>query len=184
MKNMKRKTILMLAAAALLLTFTVSGTLAYLVAGTDPVENVFTPAHVSVDVTDNNTATVKSNVVITNTSDIQAYIRAAIVGYWCQDVDGKKIVVADWNPTDTTQGEFDGLTGDGWEKLDDGYYYYTSKVDAGAATGTALFNTYTVGTAPVEGAYLVIDILAQAVQAEPKDAAAALWGNAAAALLN
>lgn len=174
MKKMTIKTILTLTALALLLTFTVSGTLAYISTKTNEVENVFTPVHVTVDVTDkvDTTTGVKSDVVITNTSNIQAYIRAAIVGYWC---DAKGNIVAPWDPTDENQGTFVGLTGSNWVKSGD-YYYYTEKVDAGMPTPNALFTSYTEGTAPVEGAHLVIDILAQAIQAEPASAVQEAWG--------
>lgn len=185
MKKMTLKTILTLAALALLLTFTVSGTLAYIATETGPVENVFQPVHVTVDVDDTVTDGKKHDVVITNTSNIPAYIRAAIVGYWCKNIDGKQMVVADWNPEDEDQGKFAGLTGSGWVESGD-YYYFTTPVAAGQPTGTPLFTTYTVGKAPIdeEGVYLVMDILAQAVQSEPKDAVKDLWGDSVASLLN
>lgn len=171
MKNMKLKTILTLAALALLLTCTVSGTLAYLSTGTETVENVFTPVTVGVDVTDEVKESVKSNVVIKNTSDIPVYIRAAIVGYWVDEVGN---VVA---PLKESDGKFEGLPGTGWTKIGD-YYYYTSPVAAGAElkNSNALFTSYTVPAEKPAGAdHLVMDILTQAVQAEPKDAVTELW---------
>lgn len=162
MKKINKKSLALLICAALLLTFTVSGTVAYLVAGTNEVTNTFTPTHVTVDITDNVSNGVKSNVTITNTSNIDAYIRAAIVGYWCNDDDE---IVAAWNPTDTTQGVFVDLPGENWAEYG-GYYYYTVPIEPGEETGTKLFTTYTVGTPPVEGAHLVMNILVQAVQAD------------------
>lgn len=177
MKKMTLKTILTLAALALLLTFTVSGTLAYIATETGPVENVFQPVHVTVDVDDTVTDGKKHDVVITNTSNIPAYIRAAIVGYWCKDIEGKQMVVADWDPTDTKQGTFVWPENSGWVKSGD-YYYFTTPVAAGQSTSTPLFVSYTMGKAPIdeEGVYLVMDILAQAVQSEPDDAVKELWG--------
>lgn len=177
MKKFNKKSLVLLICVALLLTVTVSGTVAYLVAGTSEVANTFAPTHVTVDITDNVSNGVKSNVTITNTSNIDAYIRAAIVGYWCNADDE---IVAAWDPKDTAQGVFDGLPGTNW-KENGGYYYYTVPVEAGQETGSKLFTTYTVGTPPVEGAHLVMNILVQAVQADGvtadgKKVVVATWG--------
>lgn len=173
MKNMKKKPILALALIALLLIVTVSGTLAYLIASTGTVVNTFKPTQVSVTVTDDTEDKIKDNVVITNTSNIDVYIRAAIVGNW-QNADG--FVVDAWN------GDIPAVNG--WTKGSDGYYYYTQKVAPKAvlntANGNALFDSYTA-LAPQPNLFgetaehLQLDILVQAIQAEPTTAVESVW---------
>lgn len=164
MKKMNRKTIVLLAMALIIMIGAVSGTIAWLTTNTAPVANTFTPGDVEVSVTDNVSGNVKSNVVITNTGNTEAYIRAAIVANWV--LDGK--IVAPW--TDSVS------INSGWTKVGN-YYYYTSPVAPGAATGSALFTSYTAPEAPVEGAHLEMTILAQAIQSKPKKALEdAGWG--------
>lgn len=159
MKIMNKKRLAVLLASALLLVVTVGGTIAFLVASTDPLVNTFTPASVDVEVDDNVSSTVKDNVVITNTGKTSAYIRARIVGSW---VDEDNTVVQRWDPEN--DGDFDGLPGSNW-KLHNGYYYYTKSVAPGTDAPDSLFTSYTV-TNTVPGAHLVLDILVQAIQSE------------------
>ncbi len=65
-------------------------TLAYLITHTDPVPNRFTPAHVSCTVTEDFDGTTKKNVNVTNTGDIDAYLRVKLVTYRVND-DGQHI---------------------------------------------------------------------------------------------
>ena len=92
MKHLNRKkTVLLLAMVVLILAGAVGGTLAYIVTSSGPVQNTFTPAHVTCaveeDFSDN---TIKKDVKIRNTGNTSAYIRAAIVANWV-DKDGKII---------------------------------------------------------------------------------------------
>lgn len=164
MKKLNKKSLALLIAAALLLTFTVSSTVAYLVDSTNALVNTFNPTHVTVDVKDTiatvNGAQTKQNVVITNTSNIAAYIRAAVVGYWVKDGN----IVAPWNGSITPNAPW---------TFTDGFYYYPNPVDAGAAVPTNLFTSYQQPTPPVEGAHLEMEILAQAIQADGMGATSA-----------
>ena len=173
MKLMSKKRLAALLSIVLLLTAAVSVTVAYLVDSTDPLVNTFKPASVNVNVTDDVTNNVKSNVEITNTGTTNAYIRARIVGSWVDDESG--LVVRKWDPDN--DGTFDGLPGEGWKKSGD-YYYYTTSVAPGKTT-SALFTSYTV-TVTVDGAHLEMDILVQAIQSEGGNAdgsaAKAAWG--------
>ncbi len=115
----------------------------------------------------------KENVVITNTGNTDAYIRAAIVGQWL-DEEGNPVfgftdyttqdvnLVASWyqdqfgEGAQHKQGEFDGLPGENWVKKAEGgdisnttfYYYYTEVVPAGEAIPDNLFTSYTVLAPP------------------------------------
>ena len=117
---------------------------------------------VGVTVEDEVVDKVKKNVSITNTGIASGYVRAAIVGYWLRSED----IMIPWSVDDETTGK---LTVGGewktyWVKGDDGYFYYKQVLERGQQT-YPLFVTYelTAGAAPVEGALLEINILAQIV---------------------
>ena len=85
MKLNRKKGILLLAAAMLILVCGVGSTLAYLATQTGQVQNTFEPAYVRSSVIEeswNDGNLVKSNVTIKNTGNVSAYIRAAIVVTW------------------------------------------------------------------------------------------------------
>lgn len=162
MKRMTIKTILTLAALALLLTFTVSGTLAYIATNTEAVQNVFEPVEVQTSITESFNREVKSSVVVNNTGDIPVFIRVAVIGNWCNDA-GE--IVEPWNESFTL--------GDGWSKRDE-YYYYDSAVEAGSATND-LLGSDIVATAN-NGLHLEVTVMQQAIQAEPTSAVEGVWG--------
>ena len=118
----------------------------------------------------------KKDVVITNTGNTKAFIRAAIVGQWL-DEDNNPVfgftdeinqlyVVESWYEDQFVNGEYShghfvGLPGYGkgkdfytpnpdhdWQLCDDDYYYYTKVVNPGEATGTNLFTSYVTKIAP------------------------------------
>ena len=158
MKKFTKKSLMLLISVALLLTFAVSGTVAYLVAGTEKVTNTFTPADVEITVTDTVEDYVKYRPTITNDGDIPVYVRVAVVAYW----EKENQIVASWNEDLTS------VLNSGWVKKDDGYYYYTQPVAAGGSA--VLFERYEQPTPPVEGVHLEMTIIAQAVQTEPAQA--------------
>ena len=118
------------------------------------------PDDVNVSITDEISGGVKQNVIISNTGNVEAYLRAVIVANW-QDADGNIVAAWDFEPT-----EFVGLPGTGWVQKSDGYYYTTTTIAAGADAPT-LFTSYTPPAAPVTGAHLVMDIAVQAVNTKP-----------------
>ena len=163
MKKFNKKSLALLIVAALLLTITVSGTVAYLVDSTGSLVNTFTPTSVSTDVDDNVTGNTKSEVDIINTSDIPVYMRVAVVANWVKD--GK--IVQAWQDHDDLKVKAK------WIGARNGMYYYNGTVDAGAEV--RLFDSYTATGGP-EGAHLEMDIIAQVIQAEPTSAVQEAWG--------
>lgn len=160
----------LLLSVLLLLGVTVAGTLAYLSANTDPIENTFTPSHVTCEVTEDFNGTVKSNVNVTNTSDIEAYIRVRLVTYRVNDADkhiGGTATIPDFTP------------GAGWVK-DGEYYYYTLPVASGqspespliGSDGIALKGSYD----DIDGGKQVIEVMAEAIQSVPEQAVRQAWG--------
>ena len=145
----------------------------------------------------------KNGITITNTGNTDAFMRVAITGQWV-DADGAPVFsFTDYTVQDIIQeiaswyndqfgtgnghfGVFDGLVGytkngktgagnAGWVKGKDGYYYYTTKVAPGAATGTAPFNSYTVTLANVpkikvagalQEVHFVMEVSTQAISAK------------------
>ena len=158
------------------------------------------------------TQSVKSNVIITNTGNTDAYIRAAIVGQWLSSIEdantnvgdivfgftdavGRLDLVESWYEDQFVNGshnhgEFIGLAGytnsgttgnttganpyNGWILCEDGYYYYTTAVDANGTTA-ALFDSYIMKNAPSptyggqvwskDHIYFTLEIATQAISA-------------------
>ena len=150
---------------------------------------------VDVTITDTVSETKKEEVTITNDSNVDVFIRAAIVGQWVDEKnnpvfsftdfkDGNLIIkpIASWYQDQFgTNGEkkfgtFEGLPGTGWEKGEnDDFYYYTLAVEPGATTGTPLFESYTVKTENIpnitvggipQHVHFVLSISTQAISAK------------------
>lgn len=150
-----------------LLTVTVGGTVAYLVANTTPVVNTFTPSQVSCSVTESFAGATKSNVNVTNDSNINAYIRVKLVTYRVND-EGQHIGGTATIPYFTP--------GNGWVKYGD-YYYYTSPVAPGEKPATDLINSIALTGSydDADGGKQVIEVMAEAIQAEPVRAVEEAW---------
>lgn len=166
-----RKTVLLLMAVVLMMVFGVGGTIAYLLDKTDAVVNTFTPTEVKITVHEQFDNTVKKDVTITNTGSVDAYIRAMVLVSWKND----KGVILPVNSADYAIS----WTKNGWVgEHTDGFYYYKTPVAAGGTTGT-LFTECKLEDgveAPADGFKLHVEILAQAVQAEPSMVVQKTWG--------
>lgn len=179
MKNTKKQTAL-LVSVVLLLTVTVGGTLAYLVAETGALENIFTPAQVSCEVNESFDETTKSNIQIQNTSNTEAYVRVMVIPTW-QNSEGIGYFASNPLPTIPTLEED---LGENWE-YSDGYYYYTISLQADDNNTTTtndittvLFDDSITSTNSPEGYYLVVDIIADAIQADPFEDYEHAWNTA------
>ena len=169
-------------ALVLMLVLSVGGTVAYLSTATGSVINTFTPTPVECTVVEDpfnqGKSTLKTNVSVQNTGKADAHIRATIVVTW-QDAAGNvygqvpvkgegKDYVLEINDT-------------GWEKGTDGYWYC---IAAGSPdTQTAVLIESCTALTSLDGYTLNVEILAQAIQAEPDAAAIAAWGEANVARL-
>lgn len=170
---------LVLAALVLVMTISVGGTIAYLIDKTEAVENTFTPSSVEITTTDSFDGTTKSNIVVENTGKVDVYVRVLLVANWC-DKDG--------HPVTGWTGTFPEALGTNWVKSGD-YYYYTKKLTSNDPKTTSLFGEAEITAGDIPANYptidhLEIDVLAQAVQADPdKTPATEAWGSTAAGLL-
>lgn len=129
-----------LACICVLLMGFVGTTLAWLT-DTASVENEFTPAYVSCEAT---------CTTVTNTSNIPAYIRIAVIP---ENVDGEDLTVG-----------MDFVSGDGWVKSGN-YYIYTRPVPVGETVDFTVKN--------LSEPY---NVLAEAIQADPSSAVYEAWG--------
>lgn len=137
---------------------TVGGTLAYLTAESEPVDNTFRPAHVTCEVTENFNGTTKRNVNVTNTGDTDAYIRVKLVSYRVNAA-GQHIGGSAPVPSFTP--------GTGWVKHG-GYYYYTQPVKPGEQPAHDLIDSISLtGTyTDADGGKQGIEVMAEAIQAK------------------
>lgn len=166
-----RKTATLLVAIVLLLGVAVGTTVAYLIDRTTPIENKFEYAKTDVTVTEDFDGKTKSNVQVKNNSNIPVYIRATYVANWV-DAAGN-IVTPDPDEYDYQLNENPEKT---WVQGKDGYFYYPTPVQPKDLTGGSLL-TCTVTKQPANPEYtLNVEILATAIQSEPKDAIKNAWG--------
>ena len=171
-----RRGLVLAAALALTLIFSAGGTLAWLAASTEDTVNTFSPAQMEIEVKEKFDGKIKKNVRVENNSETAVYIRVALVPTWV-NAEGEPMAqsasLADLTIT--------GFPGNGW-KEQGGYYYCLSPVPVDGIT-PELLGTAKVKAAPT-GCTMELRVLAQAVQATPKDAVIAAWGEAIAAQLN
>lgn len=156
-------------ALALILILAVGGTVAYIFTQTGPVINTFTPTEAKITVDEETNSNQKTSItVVNNSTGVPVYIRVALVANMI-DEDGNVTDAADV-PTFTL--------GDKWILGSDGYYYYTEPVPVSQSTGNLLKSPMEL----VENMQVVV--LADAIQAVPKQAVIDAWGQTIADQLN
>ncbi len=180
-KRPKKKTAVCLLALLLLGALAAGGTIAYIMTTSQSVINIFTPTAVSCKVTEDFDGTVKKNVNVRNTSNIDAYIRVKLISYRVNGAGehiGGVAEIPDFDP------------GDGWFKAD-GYYYYRYPIKAGASPnspligesgitligdyGYVLDENYEVSSGDADGGRQVIEVMAEAINTGT-DAVSEAWG--------
>lgn len=166
-----RKEFVLACSVIVLLIGFAGGSLAYLFTHTDSITNTFTPAEVDVTIQETFNQQKKENVKFKNAGDVPVYMRARLVINWT-DANGNIVPAKPDEYSYTTSGD---LPGTGWVERNDGYYYYTSPVAAGAST-TNLVDSITANTPDNPEYYLLVDVLVETIQATPTDAVIAAWG--------
>ena len=153
------RTAVLLIAVLLLISTAVGSTAAFLVTKTEPVVEDFAYAQVSCQVTD--------TMGVKNTGTAQAYIRASYAVNW---LDGEGIIAAV-----TPEGySYDLEKGIQWEEGGDGYFYYPEPVDPGGETPSLLT---CIVSCPEDPEYtLSVEVVAEAIQSTPAEAAEDAWG--------
>lgn len=176
MRKFSKKSLTLMVSLVLLLTIGVGGTIAFLIDRAGPVENTFTPSKITTTVEEEFDNGVKSEVKIKNTGDTEAFIRAAVVITW-QNAAGE---VYGQKPVEGTDYIITYKTGsigtkDTWFVGRDDFYYFSSPVAAGTATGVLIERCEYKANAP-EGYFLNVEILGSGVQSVPA-AAVEAWSN-------
>lgn len=164
------RTFVVLASVLVLAIGIVGTTLAWIFDATEEIENLFTPTKVTTPVDENFDGEVKEEVKVENTGDISAYIRVQVIFTWQND-DGEvhmSVPVAGTDYSITWKK-------DGWAEKD-GYYYYTSPVEPGDATGVLFTDCKPVDGKAPEGYKLCVEVLSEGIQAEPDSAVEEAWG--------
>lgn len=157
-------------ATVLLLALAIGGTVAWLTANGQPITNTFNPSKVTCEVTEkfNGTTGEKTDVNVTNTGDIDAYIRVKLVTYRTnaqgQHIGGTAIL-----PTFTPGAD--------WVKYGD-YYYYTLPVAPNEKPAANLTNSMALAGSynDADGGKQAIDVMAEAIQSVPAEAVGQAWG--------
>ncbi len=168
-KSSKRFSIII---SLLLITLIASaGTLAWVTATTDPVENKFEVGSVIPDINEDFNNETKSNVTVTNNGNCTGYIRAAIIPTWgSYNEDGKFTAVSKKASLDDLDITFGSSN---WKKAQDGYYYYIKPVPAGTTT-EKLIETASVSTIE-ENYQMNLQIVIDSIQAQPSSTVLSQW---------
>lgn len=171
LKHKKRKPVILIVCLVLLLVAAVGGTVAYLQATSDKVTNTFTPAEVEITPTEvvDHTTNTKKNIQFKNDSTVPVYIRATLVIYWTDTINGTEQTIAPPAANLVSVGSVK----DGWFRVGD-IYYCCAPVAPGDSTGVML-EPITVTLPDGSTAQCHIDVRSEAIQAEPESVVKAAW---------
>ena len=152
----------------LLITASISATLAYFHLSAAPVINTFKAGSVEADIDETVHGNTKEAIQIKNTGSAPVYVRVRLVSYY---------EVSKGVPDATKASpEVSFTRGENWYKVGE-YYYYNQPLAAGATTSDLLDSSITMASGQV------IDVLADTVQATPAQAVQDAWGVAASTFL-
>lgn len=181
--RMYKRPMVLLIALVLLVGLGVGATVGLLQTRTSPVQNDFTYGKVTCEVLETvgeeNGIWGKRDVKIRNTGNTDAYIRVLLVFTW-KDKDGNIFV---YKPVKNQDFQINLALSNGWilsnNDIGASYIYYKYPVAPGASTPILIDGVRQAAevTGPENGKYaLSVEILAEAVQAEPEQAVSDAWG--------
>ena len=164
----KRIRLWLIAALALCAAAAVGVTLSFMFKKAEKT-TTFVPAEVTCKVEESLLSGVKSDVCVKNTGNVAAYLRIRLVSYYVYDNGSIAGRVPSQYPTLTLQN--------GWIAGADHTYYYPTPVEPDAKTGIlcAPITLGTVKLADGETVYQVLEVFAEAIQAEPVGAVREAW---------
>lgn len=146
-------------------------TISYLSSGSS-LQNQFKIASVDPEVIETFNGEVKSDVYVQNKGDIPVYIRAKIMIYY---QDTNENILGDYIPIlnhDYTLTFANDLNVN-WIHATDGFFYYKNIVNAEGQTAKLIESCKEID--PSNDRKLVVDIVAEAIQANPKEAVEEAW---------
>lgn len=156
---------------ALVLALGLGATLAYIATATDPVPNSFEPRKVEVSISENFNRKVKSDVTFSNEVDIPVFVRATLAVWW---TDAEGTIVSQPEGCSWSGGEVLA----GWTKIGDIFYYNKALSPKGQSgdTTTIMLSAIEAQIPNESGHELNVDVLYEAIQAEPSTAVQDAWG--------
>ena len=169
----KKKVFILLSSVLLLVSLFVGTTVAFLIDIDGPIINIFNPTQIFCEVTEDTfDGETKTNVIVKNTGDTEAYIRAAIVVTWKDEVDGN---VYGGKP-EAGIDYYIEINNEEWFKGNDGFYYYKKPIAAGISTAALIKECTAVKEKTPVGYGLNVEILGSAIQSVPKTVVKEKWG--------
>ncbi len=166
LKSFWNKKNILFVSLALILALTVGVTAAWLSGYDGLTKYVFEGAHVACEVHETFNGTVKSNVQVENTGNVDAYIRATYTVSWVKDGTGVSNVIPVVYHEAPQQGtDYTVAYGTGWVMSNDGYVYYSQAISPDEFTNYFITTLTDLGTAPA-GYHLQVTVFPEAVQAE------------------
>lgn len=170
-----KKSLTALIALILIICLAVGGTVAFIVTQTQAVKNTFTPSDVTVDIQEEFNGSIKSSITVLNVDDadeedVPCYIRVKLVSN-IQDNDGNVLRAAPLGEISLNSDWIDG---------GDGCYYYKNVVEVGKSTSNLLADGASITLTDGQ----VVEVLAEGIQAMPKQAVIDAWGQTIANRLN
>ncbi len=174
-----KKSAISLISLILVVCVAVGGVLAILKSYANQLINVFEPRHVTTTVVEEFDGEVKQNVAIKNTGNTDAWIRAAVVINWVDELGN----VYGIPPVEGTDYTIVYDLANGWVKGNDGFYYWTKSVksveqDSTNCTTGVLIKTCSPvqpSTAP-DGYTLSVEIVGSGIQSVPARVFNSNWG--------
>jgi hypothetical protein len=148
---------------------------------TSAVINNLEPVVVTCDVNETFDGQTKSDVSITNTGEIPAFIRAKVVINWT-DADGYETWFtgsSDYGYSVTLASPLNWTNENGSSVINDGYWYYNGIVQPGDKTDdliASITENLSAAAAADPQYHLKVTVLAEALQAAPVAAAEQSWG--------
>lgn len=177
------KRIILTVCAVLIFCMITGGSIAWLVSISDPVNNEFDPAEVTITIIEDFSNNLKQNVQIGNTGDIDAYIRVALVPAWVDEngnVAAQEASLADCTIKWGEKGEESLDSNPDWFMVrngdDDVCYCYCRKAIAPGDVTPILIKECKVNKSEYGHQYdFELRIVASAVQAIPTSAVTEAW---------
>lgn len=176
---MRNKQLICILLVLVLVSALIPTAYAYMVHKSQTVTNVFIPAHVSCKVVEEFDDIKKDEVKVKNTGNIDAYIRVRVVYRW-EDSKGNPVA----RDASFPKAKIDTAN---WTDMGNNIYLCKTAVGPDGLTPDLLKEPFSVDAVRVEETlqggqkiyydyYPVMEVLAEAVQSNPADAAKEAWG--------
>ena len=162
-----KKALILMVSLVAILAVSVGGVLAWLATSSGEVKNTFAPGKTDIEIEEKFENNVKKDVKVKNSGSIPVYARVNLVFTW-KDSAGNVIE----KPADANLNVSYGSAN--WVKGSDGFWYYTKPIAAGSET-SAVVSEAKVTFPEGKGYKMDLEVMAQSIQAEPKDAIEGAW---------